>query len=293
MAGQSARDIRRRIQSVRNMQQITRAMEMVAAAKLRRAEERAVAARPFAQKLREVLARLVASGDIDAAQGGLSLLQPRPEVRRVGLVPITADRGLAGPYNANVIRVTQERMRHPEREVGLVAIGRKGRDFFRKRGRKLEGEHVLLGDAIEYQTARQIADQLTGFYREGVFDEVYLIYNRFVSRITHRTVVERLLPVEAPAEAAESATDYLYEPTPEAVLGILVPRYVETEVYRALLEAKASEFGARMAAMRNASDNAEEMIRTLTLSMNRARQAAITKEIAEIVGGAEALTGAS
>lgn len=287
------RDIRRRIRSVRNTQQITKAMEMVSAAKLRRAEQHARAARPFAERLREVLGQLTAAGASVGreAQGSeLDLLVPRPVVRRTGYVLITADRGLAGAYNANVIRKCQELLRATEHEAAVVAVGRKGRDFLRRRGITPLAEYVQLGDNIDWVMARSLARDVMEFYRSGRVDEVYLIYNSFVTTVTHRPVALRLLPVEAPAgDGRQAPTDYLWEPSPEAVLRLLVPRYVETQVYRALLEAKASEHAARMVAMRNASDNAEEMIRTLTLSFNRARQAAITKEIAELVGGAEAL----
>ena len=288
MAGQSVRDIKRRITSVKNMRQITKAMEMVAAAKLRRAQTQVTASRPFTDKLREVLARLVSAA---RKSGGVKhpLLEKR-EVKRVLYVVVTADRGLAGGYNANLIRRLQAILDEESREVGVVAIGRKGRDYLRKRGIVPVREHVQLGDEIEYTVARGIAAELMEEFTSGRFDEINILYTEFISAMSQRPVVERLLPVEAPeSESDEGAVEYIYEPSPESVINILLPRFVETEVYGALMEAKASELGARMTAMRSASDNATEMIEQLTLNYNRARQAGITKEISEIVGGAEAI----
>ncbi len=296
MAGQSARDIKRRIRSIKNTQQITKAMEMVAAAKLRRVQSQATQGRPFSEKLREVLVRLVTAAR--SGEGARSLEHPlleKREVKRVLYVVVSADRGLAGGYNANLLRRAVGELSKEEREYEIIAIGRKARDFFRKRGWQLRAEHVQLGDDIDYTFAQGLAQQLMAAFTAGEFDEIKLVYTRFVSVVSQQPVVERLLPIEDPAAGAggeEEPVEYRYEPSPEAVLGILLPRYVETEVYRALMESKASELGARMTAMRNASDNAEEMIAALTLSYNRARQAGITKEISEIVGGAEALAGA-
>lgn len=295
MAGQSTRDIKRRITSVKNTQQITKAMEMVAAAKLRRVQSQATQGRPFAEKLREVLVRLVtaARGREEAASLEHPLLERR-DVKRVLYVVVSADRGLAGGYNANLLRCAWMELEGEEREYEIVAIGRKARDFFEKRGIARRADHVQLGDDIDYAFARSLAHELMAAFTEKEFDEINLIYTRFISAVSQQPVVERLLPIEDPAaeaEGSDESLEYLYEPSPEAVLGILLPRYVETEVYRALMESKASELGARMTAMRNASDNAEEMIDALTLSYNRARQASITTEISEIVGGAEALTG--
>lgn len=291
MAGQSVRDIRRRITSVKNMRQITKAMEMVAAAKLRRAQTQVTASRPFTDKLREVLARLVSAAR--KAEGGGRVNHPLLEVRevkRVLYVVVTADRGLAGGYNANVIRRLQGILDEETREVEIVAIGRKGRDFLRKRGTPPLREYVQLGDEISFSVAKAVAGELMDDFTSGRFDEINLLYTEFVSAMTQRPIVERLLPVEEPEDQGEEgAVEYIYEPSPESVINILLPRFVETEVYGALMEAKASELGARMTAMRSASDNATEMIDELTLNYNRARQAGITKEISEIVGGAEAI----
>ncbi|HEY8418541.1 MAG TPA: ATP synthase F1 subunit gamma [Limnochordales bacterium] len=301
------RDIKRRISSVRNIQQITKAMELVSATKLRRAQATALAARPYAQKLEEVLTRLVEANRVQAGEKKAfqhPLLQGRP-VKRVLYVLITADRGLAGAYNTNVIRRAEQALAAETRECALITVGRKGRDHFARRGRPIHSEYLYLGDDIDFLRAREISRALTDLYVSGQFDEVNLIYTQFLSVGSQRPTTVRLLPLSglnggkggaeagaAPADewaGGEPPLEYIYEPSPADVLGLLLPRHVDMQVYRALLEAKASEHAARMRAMRAATDNATEMIRTLTLSFNRARQAAITKEIAEIVGGAEAL----
>ncbi len=280
----SARDIRRRIKSIKSTQQITKAMKMVAAAKLRRAQERVTAARPFSKKLTEVLARLV------AANSGVSnpLLEVRPP-KNIGYVLISADRGFCGGYNANILRMAQRDL-HRLDGAQLVAIGRKGRDFFRRRGYDIKSEFVGLGEGIHFSTAKEIAQTLMDYYTKGVFDEVYLTFTEFVSALTQKPTTLKLLPIETPKEEEGGGqVDYIFEPDPEVLLNELLPKYVETSIYRALLESKASEEGARMTAMGSATDNASEMIDKLTLALNRARQAAITKEISEIVGGANAL----
>ncbi|MDT3698330.1 MAG: ATP synthase F1 subunit gamma [Thermincola sp.] len=278
----SARDLRRRIKSIKSTQQITKAMKMVAAAKLRRAQERVIAARPFAGKIKEVLARLTSTNS------GVS--HPMLEVRdpkNICYVLISADRGLCGGYNANVLRMTA-RLLH-EKPGSLVAIGRKGRDFFRRRGFDIKSEFVGLGEDIPFSSAREIGQILVDYYVNGTFDEIHLIFTEFRSAMTQIPTSIKLLPVEPPTEDSGKGADYIYEPAPEELLSELLPKYIETTIYRALLESKASEQGARMTAMGSATDNATEMIDKLTLSLNRARQAAITKEISEIVGGANAL----
>ncbi|ADU50293.1 ATP synthase F1 subcomplex gamma subunit [Thermaerobacter marianensis DSM 12885] len=292
------RDIRRRIRAVRSTQQITRAMYMVAAAKLKKAEEAARSGRPYAAALRAMLARL--AGSEQARQH--PLVAPRP-VERVGLVIITGDRGLAGSYNANLIRRAEQELRQlPDGvEPVLVAVGRKGRDHFRRRGYRLAHELTGIGEDVDFATARDLARWLVDRYLAGEVDEVRLVYTEYRSAISQRPVVTRLLPVaglDEPAGGAAAGADaagprgvreYIYEPSERAILEALLPKYVQILVFRALQEAKASEHGARMTAMKNATDNAGELIETLTLEYNRARQAAITKELAEIVSGAEAL----
>jgi F-type H+-transporting ATPase subunit gamma len=297
MAGQSMRDIKRRITSMTNTQQITKAMEMVSAAKLRRTQSRLLASRPFVDKLRDVLARLVSSQRSDAASVFEHPLLEVRETYRVLYVVVTADRGLAGGYNANLVRHTEARLRQETRPYALIAIGRKGRDALRAQGVEFRREYLALGDQIEYLFARELARELTNGFTRGDFDEVHVIYTRFVSAISHRPIVRQLLPISTAAltpereDEASTSLDYIYSPSREQVIDILLPRYIETEVYQALTEAKTSEHGARMTAMRSASDNAGEMIDDLTLSFNRARQASITKEISEIVGGVVALVG--
>ncbi|AQS60375.1 ATP synthase F1 subunit gamma [Desulforamulus ferrireducens] len=280
----SAQDIRRRIKSVKNTQQITKAMKMVAAAKLRRAQEAVTSARPFALKIKEVLSRVA------AASGGAShpLLEVR-EVKKTAYVVITADRGLCGGFNANVLRrsVTEIKDRN---NSAVVAVGRKSRDFFRRRNYEIAASYVALGETIQFHQAKEIARFVMDKYVAGEFDEVYLIFSEFVNVLTQRPVSVKLLPVETPAEETKGPkVEYIYEPSAEAVLSQLLPTYVESTVFRAMLEAKAGEQGARMTAMDSATKNAKDMIHRLTLSLNRARQAAITKEISEIVGGAAAL----
>ena len=289
------RDIRRRIRAVRSTQQITRAMYMVAAAKLKRAEEQARAGRPYAERLRALIARVAAAaGDFDHP------LLARREVKRTLLVVVTGDRGLAGPYNANLIRLAQQVLGELQgRECLLLPVGRKGRDFFRRRGVAFLDEMTPIGETVTFAQARQLARRVTGAFASGEVDEVRLIYSQYLSAISQRPRQEILLPIGAVAgttgdsagTTAQRRHEYLLEPSPERILEQLLPRYVETLIYRSLVEAKASEHGARMTAMKNATDNAAELIETLTLDLNRARQAAITKEIAEIVGGAEALSG--
>lgn len=277
------RDLKRRIRSVQSTQHITRAMKMVAAAKLRKAQAQVTAARPYAAKLEEVVGRLIAAVDPETQP----LAAPR-EVKKAGYVLITADRGLAGGYNANLIRLAEERLRGEDRTAALVAVGRKGRDFFRRRPVEIVETFTDIGDNPDLTQARELARRLVTMYLEGTLDEVNLVYTRFYSAIRQVPMVERLLPIPAPQRKQDTG-DYIYEPSPEAVLQVLLPRYCEIKVYRALLEAKASEHGARMTAMDNATKNAAEMIDKFTLSFNRARQAAITGEILEIVAGADAL----
>lgn len=279
MAG--VRDIRRRIRSVRNMQQITKAMKMVAAAKLRKAQEKVIAARPYARQLQAVLARL-AQAQVDVSH---PLLEKRP-VQKLGYILVTSDRGLCGGFNASLIRMTDSIIQEESRSSGLVAVGRKGRDFFRRKA-NLITEFIGLGDDPSYGQAKNIAEAVIRLYQDGELDEVHLIYAEFINAIQQKPTMLKLLPIEQPE--GKLGRQYLFEPSPAEIVARLLPKYVETLIFRALLESKASEQGARMTAMGSATDNAKEMIDRLTLAMNRARQAAITKEISEIVGGAAAL----
>jgi F-type H+-transporting ATPase subunit gamma len=293
MAGAGVREFKRRIRSVQNTQQITKAMKMVAAAKLRRAQEAAESSRPYNETLKGTLARLAAvSFDVRHP-----LLAKREEVRKVGYIVVTADRGLCGGYNTNIIRAANHAIAEDERKVetGIIAVGRKSRDFYRKRG-GFDAEFINLGDNISYADAREIAQYVTNAYENEEVDEVYLVYARFVNVLRQVPTVTKLLPIETPTQEADSSdiketrqVDYIYEPSAEDILLALLPRYVGSQIYNAMLEGKASEQGARMTAMGNATENAKEIISNLTLEMNKVRQAAITDEILDIVGGAEAL----
>lgn len=284
MAG-GLQELRRRIKSVQNTQQITRAMKMVAGAKLRRAEERARQARDFFREIQAVTARAVGHG-----VRGHALLEERP-ANRIAMVVVTSDRGLAGPHNTNVLRqATVELARTEAKEKAVFPVGRKGRDYFRRRGYQLLEEFTGIGDEPTYRQARAIADAVLRSYLEGRVDRVYLTYTEFVNAMLQRTRTIQLLPVEAAREEAGTVgAGYVFEPDTNTIFAELLPRYVEVLVFGALLESKASEQGARMTAMDSASKNAGELIRRMILMRNRLRQAAITREIAELVSGAEAL----
>ena len=279
-------DIRRRIRSVKNTQQITRAMKMVATAKLRRAQERMYAARPYAGGLRQVLASVATRVDISAHP----LLQVREPERNVVVIVVTADRGLCGAFNANVIRAAQNFIRDNAFEgVELLTIGRRGSDFFRRRTNPIR-RSVMVAQALSIEVAREIADSLIKDFIDEKIDGVYVVYNEFKSLIAQHVRVDRLLPIarEFDADPNRPAIDYLYEPGPEQILSDLLPKHIEFQLYRVLLESAAAEQGARMTAMEAATKNASDMIDYLTLTYNRIRQAAITKEIIEIVSGASA-----
>jgi F-type H+-transporting ATPase subunit gamma len=287
------RDIRRRIASVHNTRKITKAMEMVAAAKLRRNQARIEALRPYAGDMIEMMIDLATYSE-ETSQ--YALMQERLEIRRVAVVAVTGDRGLAGAFNANVVRKAMEierGLREEGVETRLIAVGRKGIGTLSFRGCRLERSWQGLSDRPEYQDARGIGRYLIDLYTSGDVDRVRLVYNRFTSPIEQTLLDDVVLPVphEAVTDAARGTgpVTYLLEPAANVILESLLPAYVEIAVYRALLESSASEQGARMTAMRNASDSAEEMLESLTLALNRARQAAITQEILEVVGGAEAL----
>ena len=284
------RDIQRRIRSVQSTQKITRAMKLVAAAKLRRAQERLLAARPYASKMAELLGNLV--GGADAGDGAPHPLLQQREGPRRQIVIITADKGLAGAFNSNVIRRALDFVRQSNTtEVTLVVVGRKARDFYRRRAWTIKRDMVGFWDRLAYAHASELADYFMQQYLDGEVDEVVLIYNEFRSVAVQRPVREQLLPIPRPETAADGgeSVDYIYEPGPEAILGDLLPRHVRMQVFRALMESLAGEYGARMTAMEAATKNAKEMIEVLTIQYNKARQEKITKELLDIVGGAEAL----
>jgi F-type H+-transporting ATPase subunit gamma len=280
--------IRNRITSVKGTQKITRAMKMVAAAKLRRAQENILALRPYAKDVMEVLADVAARTDAEDHP-----LLARREPKRVLLVVLTSDRGLCGGFNSNITRYCEEYIRDhgsEHDEISLAIVGRKGRDYFRRRDVTIRHELMGIFEDLDYRKAEGVAHKIIHEYNQGDLDAVFLVYNEFKSVISQKVVVEPLLPI-TPTEVAEGGVEFIYEPSKEALLDTLLPMYVEVEVYRALLESVASEFGARMTAMENATKNAAEMIENLTLQYNKARQAAITSELMEVVSGAEALKG--
>jgi len=276
-------DIRRRIRSVKNTQQITRAMKMVAAARLRRAQDRVFNARPYANQMLALLGSLAARTE----QRAHPLLSERP-VEKVLVVLVTADKGLCGAFNTNLIRAMENYLaEHRGRKVSMIAVGRKGRDFFRKRQVEIIADHVSIFSRLQFSHAQEIAAKIVDLYTRQAVDAVDFIYNESKTVLTQRLTVERHLPIKpvTPVEG-EALVDYIYEEPAAEIFGRLLPRYVEIEVYRALLESVAAEFAARMTAMDAATNNASEMIDSLTLHMNRVRQAAITREIIEIVSGA-------
>ena len=281
-------DLRRRIRSVKNTQQITKAMKMVAAAKLRRAQERMMAARPYSAALRQVLASMSTRVDMNQHP----LLQERERENKVLLVVVTADRGLAGAFNTNILRAAQNAIAEKAwPEVHLLPIGRKALDFFKRRRWPILRQATGVYQALSLDTARDIATGITNDFVSGEFDAVYVIYNEFKSIIAQRVTLDRLLPLPrewSAEQPQDAAIDYLYEPDPAAILSDLLPKHIEFQLYRVLLESAAAEQGARMTAMESATKNASEMISHLTLTYNRIRQASITKEIIEIVSGAAA-----
>ncbi|MBU8905889.1 F0F1 ATP synthase subunit gamma [Desertibacillus haloalkaliphilus] len=282
----SLRDIKTRINSTKKTKQITKAMQMVSAAKLNRAQTNAESFAPYTEKIREVVAS-IASGNSDVSH---PMLEERP-IKKTGYIVITSDRGLAGAYNSSLLRSVTNTIneRHKSKdEYGIIVMGRVGRDFFKKRGMPIIQEIVGLSDSPEFSDVKSIARTTVEMFADELFDELYLCYNHFVSPITQEVTETKVLPL-TDLSSDEASLDYEYEPSEEAILEQLLPQYAESLIYGSLLDAKASEFGARMTAMSAATDNATDLIDSLTLSYNRARQAAITQEITEIVGGAAAL----
>lgn len=282
------RTIRRRIRGVQNTTKITRAMEMIAASKMKRAQERGLAGRPYAEKISQVIAHLVAvPGEEDRALH--PLLESRP-VARIGIVHITPDRGLCGGLNANLNRWVAGFILERDLPTSVVGVGRKGLDFMRRYGRDIRAEFTGLGDKPSLLDTLPIARIVIDDYTNHLIDAVYLVYARFVNTMVQKPVLEQLLPVEPASIPRGQNVDYIYEPGPEGVLSTLLPRFVEMQIYHAILESIASEQSARMVAMRNATENAKELIDELTLLYNKARQEMITREILDIAGGAAALT---
>jgi len=294
----TVQDLKRRIRSIRNTRKITKAMELVASARLRRAQARIEAMRPYADRMTELM---IGTARASSSLQGLALLQRR-EVQKAAIVPLTGDRGLAGAFNAQVLRhafALERQLREDGVEVHWLVAGKKGRSTLSFRRYEIEQSWIGFSDRPAYHDAQAIARKAAELYESGEVDRVVIVYNQFVSALVQRVVERDLLPITEEALAKDEADkaeqallgDFIYEPEPEEILQRLLPVYVETELYRALLESAASEQGARMTAMRNASGNAADLISSLTLDMNRARQAEITQEILEVVAGADALTG--
>ena len=283
----SLRDIRRRIRSVKNMSQVTRAMQMVAASRMRRAQQRVLASRPYSEAVRTML------GELSQQRADPSTLHPllRTRPQRVrGYIVFTSDRGLAGALNSNVLRRATEDILAQDNEPEVITAGRKGQDFFTRRGRRLAATFIGLGEHADYADIIPLARVSMDLYVEEKVDAVHIVYPKFVSTLTQAPTLMQLLPLQ-PLEEHGTSLEFIVEPSPEEILDALLPRYVEVQLYQALLETTASEHSARMMAMRNATDNALEIVQGLTLTYNKARQAAITKEITEIATAAEALSG--
>ncbi len=284
----STREIRRRIRSVKSTAQITKALEMVSAVKMRRAQGSAVSGRPYSERIMALLGGLVGRSDLGELH---PLLAERP-VERIALIVITADRGLTGPLNANIIREAGSFLQNARpKPVSVITVGRRGRDWLTRHGVDIVADFSGLPDRPSVLDIAPIARLVTDGYVGEQFDEVDIIYSRFQSTTVQRPQALQLLPIEPPSGFGRHYADFLFEPDPAQVLGLLLPRFVEVEIYHALLEARASEHSARMVAMHNATQNANEVVQDLTLSYNKARQASITTEILEIASGAGALQG--
>jgi F-type H+-transporting ATPase subunit gamma len=278
--------IRRRIRGIQSTAKISRAMEMIATLKMRRAQERGLAGRPYSEKIHQVIADLAA---LPRAEAPLHPLLQRREVNRIAIIHVTPDRGLCGGLNANLNRKTGSFILEQNIPVILITVGRKGRDFMRRYGRDIRAEFSGLGDRPSLLDTLPISRIIIDDYTNGVIDLVYLVYAQFISTMVQKPLMQQILPVEPAAIPQAQNVDYIYEPGPGVVLGELLPRFVEMQVYHAILESIASEQSARMVAMRNATENANELIEELTLMYNKARQESITKELLDITGGAAAL----
>ncbi len=281
------REIRRRITSVRSTQQITKAMKMVAAARLRKAQERALAMRPYAEKMQEIVGHLITN--IEDHKN--PLLQVRSEERILQVI-VTADRGLCGGFNSNIIRqAVKDIQSKDEKEIQIYPVGRKGREYFSKRDYLLYANKENFFNHLKFEDATEISNSLIQVYKENKFDRIEIVYNKFKSAVQQVITHEQFLPIFPDEEMKQdkSSVDFLYQPSKEEILSAIIPKHLNCQIWKILLESSAAEQGARMTAMDNATENAEDMIASLTLTYNRARQAAITKEISEIVGGAEAL----
>jgi F-type H+-transporting ATPase subunit gamma len=285
----SSREIKRRIRSVKNVGQITRAMEMVAASKMRRAQRNVLATRPYADRMRDLIGE-VTKRLVGGRKG--TLLEVRPDTGKVALIVVTPDRGLSGSLTSNVLRRVGRfilEQKQLGRTVDTYAYGKKGRDFLARSGQNLRAEAIRLGDAPKLEQILGVATEALQRAQAGEYSEVYIVYSEFINTLVQRPALKKLVPVDAPEDSGGSNYDFNYEPSQEEVVAELLPRYVETQIYQAILESIASFYSAQMVAMRNATKSAKDLVRDLTLSFNKARQAAITKEVSEISTGANAL----
>ncbi len=285
----SSREIKRRIRSVKNVGQITRAMEMVAASKMRRAQRNVLATRPYADRMRDLIGE-VTKRLVGGRKG--TLLEVRPDTGKVALIVVTPDRGLSGSLTSNVLRRVGRFILEQQqlgRTVDTYAYGKKGRDFLARTGQNLQAEAIRLGDAPKLEQILGVATEALNRAQAGEYSEVYIIYSEFINTLVQRPTLKKLVPVDAPEDTGGASYDFNYEPDQEEVVAELLPRYVETQIYQAILESIASFYSAQMVAMRNATKSAKDLVRDLTLSFNKARQAAITKEVSEISTGANAL----
>ena len=296
MAGGKERVLRRRIKSVESSKKITRAMELIAASRIHKAQQRVAAARPYSEQITAVIRNLAGAG----AGGGHPLLTPRESISAVGFVVICADRGLAGGYNSSVLRQAERAIKEEQargHDYCLILVGKKARDYFRFRGYSIAASFTGMSDNPSYEDARAVGEEVRTRFESGELDRVDLVYTQFLSVGTQKVLTRQFMPIEAEAvvETADgkAQADYEYEPEPDAILDSLLPRYAEARLFASLLDAAASEHAARQRAMKSATDNAEELITVLSREMNRARQESITTEILEIVGGAEALAQSS
>jgi len=286
----SSREIKRRIRSVKNVAQITRAMEMVAASKMRRAQRNVLAARPYADRMRDLIGELTVRAVGGARKG--TLLEQRDSVRRVGLIIVTPDRGLCGSLIANAQRRSVRfilEQRAMGREVDVFAYGKKGRDFISRSGYPLVSQMVKIGDAPKIEDILGVAIEAVKGFESGRYDELYIVYSEYINTLVQRATIKKLAPVEPVEAPSTSRSDFTYEPDQDEVLNEVLPRYVESQIYQAILESIASFYSAQMVAMRNATKSAKDLVKDLTLTFNKARQAAITKEVSEIASGAAAL----
>lgn len=286
----SSREIQRRIRSVSNMSQITRAMEMVSAVKMRRAQQRVTTSRPYSEQLSQIMSDLASLQPDPEQLAKFPLLQRRP-IQNVMMIVVAPDRGLTGALNSNILRrASRFVLEEANAPVRIITIGKKSRDYFVKTKQNVIAEYINLGDNVTFDEVRGIADIAMDEFISGRVDAVYVVYARFVNTLTQRPEVVQILPMEAPA-THDGYVDYIFEPSPEEVLSQLLPRYIEVQLYQAILDSLASEHSARMVSMRSASDNAKEIVNELTLSRNKARQAQITQEVSEIAAGANAMAG--